>query len=92
MLRQHQVLELMAHERQYQDKTWPRDAETRVMYGYLSPHLVLLDTYIQKAKAEWTANAGELKSLRQVAKIAAIALRALEETEGSEELIEKGLR
>ena len=92
MLRQHQVVELMAKERQYQDKTWPRDARRRVMYGFLAPHLVLLRAYLGKAEAAWTSSKGNLAGLQQVGKIAAIALRALEETEGSEELIEKGLR
>ena len=92
MLRQYQVLELMAHERRYQDKTWPRDARRQVMYGFLAPHLVLLRVYLKKAEAAWTSSSGNLTGLQQVGKIAAIALRALEETEGSEKLLEEGRR
>ena len=92
MLRQHQVLELMAKERQYQDKTWPEDERRRISYRRLAHHLILLDVYVQKAKLQWATNEGDFTALQQVGKVAAIALRALEMTEGSEKLLEEGLR
>jgi len=42
-------------------------------------HLVMLDSYVVKAKMDWTDNAGVERPLHQIRKIAAIAVRCLEE-------------
>ena len=42
-------------------------------------YLVMLDTYLRKAKDEWTFNDGTEEARQEIRKIAAIALRCLEE-------------
>lgn len=98
MMSKFQAVELVLQERKYQDRTYSPD---QVMSSGLSrewrdkdvtPHLVLLDGYVKKAMAEWIVPGSNKASLKQIAKIAAIAIRALERCGGSEELLEEGLR
>jgi len=84
-----EVFAVIDKERVYQDTVWPRDAETAQMYTYLAPHLVLLEEYILKARTAWVTNGPEAPALKQIAKLAAIAIRALEETAGAKEATEE---
>jgi len=79
------VFTVIDKERQYQDTAWPRDAHAQAMYSNLAPHLVLLEEYIHRARTAWTNNGPEAQPLKVVAKLAAIAVRALEEVDGSAE-------
>lgn len=99
-----EAVEIVKKEREYQDILFDptqkldsgntrqqRDAE-------VLPHLVLIDSYVRDAMDCWTFShkrgyaSGSLPALQQIAKIAAIAVRALERVGFSEQLIEKGLR
>ena len=51
----------------------------------------LLDIYVDKAKADWNVKGDNRPALRQIAKIAAIAVRTLERANGAETILE-GLR
>lgn len=100
MLLRSDVFELINAERAYQDTTYSKDAvlssgATRGQRDLdVTPGLVLLDSYVRKAQDAWTdqKTGGSLKSLQQVAKIAAIAVRILERAGGSEALLNEGLR
>lgn len=100
MLTRQQVYELIDRERQHQDSTYDpnfiltsgltrqqRDRE-------VSPGILMLEGYARKATSAWidTKNGNNLPALQEVAKIAAIAVRVLERSGGSEELLTKGLR
>ena len=56
-------------------------------------NLMLLNVYSRKAADAWvdTEDGDNLPALRQVAKIAAIAVRILERAGGAEDLVTKGL-
>lgn len=103
-LNRQEVFQLINNERDYQDHTFDpnqvldsgltraqRDSE-------VLPHLVLLKSYIDDAMYCWTFShrrgyaSGSLPALQQVAKIAAIAVRAIERMPLSEQLLTKGLR
>lgn len=86
-------------ERRYQDSTYSPDEETvpgqtrRQRDIGVTPHILLLEEYVAKARAAWVNRKGDdLPALQQIAKVAAIAVRALERASGSEKLLEKGLR
>lgn len=82
-----QVFDVINTEREYQEALWPTHD------GHLnSEHsLMVLDGYIAKAKAAWLNSKDETPVVQQIAKIAAIATRALERINGSEVVL-KGLR
>ena len=90
---------VVSREREYQDKTYnpqqvlasglTREQRDKDVMG----HLVMLDTYVRKAQDAWTnGNGSSFESLRQIAKIAAIAVRAIERCADSERLVTEGLR
>lgn len=94
-----QIFQVIETERLYQDQTYSPDA---ALTGGLGPtrrqrdedvtsHLVLLDLYVEKAKNDWNVRGDNRPALRQIAKIAAIAVRALERARGAEAVLE-GLR
>jgi hypothetical protein len=58
----------------------------------VTSHLVLLDIYLNKAKNDWNVKGDNRPALKQIAKIGAIAVRALERAGGSEALLTEGLR
>lgn len=86
-LNRQQVFDVINTERESQDKVWP------IHSGHNSSEhsLVLLDGYIRKAKDTWLTAADETPVVQQIAKIVAIAVRALEYVDGSEAVL-KGLR
>jgi hypothetical protein len=97
VLTKHQVVNLILQEREYQDRKFRADEVLQSGISRLqrdqdvTPHLVLLDSYIRKAKDTWTNGGGSIESLKEIAKIAAIAFRALERVGGGTVLLQ-GLR
>ena len=103
-LTREQAFDIIAKERDYQDKTFDPNQKldsgnTRLQRdAEVLPHLVLLQSYVTEAMADWTFShkrgyaSGSLPALQQIAKIAAIAERALERVGFSEQLLSKGLR
>ncbi len=83
-----EVFAVIDKERVYQDTLWPRDEDAAKMYTYLAPHLLLLEEYVAKARTAWVTNGPEAPALKQIAKLAAIAVRALEEVSGAEEAVQ----
>jgi hypothetical protein len=92
------IYSLIDNERTYQDRTYNPDevltsgSTRRQRDNDVTSHLVLLDLYITKAKEDWNVKGDNRPALKQIAKIAAIAVRALERAGGSEALLEEGLR
>lgn len=94
-----EIYKVIDNERDYQDGFYKPDEK---LSGGLGPtrrerdkdvtsHLVLLDLYINKAKQDWNVKGDNRPALKQIAKIAAIAVRSLERASGSESILE-GLR
>ena len=74
------ALDLVRRERERQEELWPRDDHPLVeQYKFYAPHLILLKEYIDRAFAEWTGAREERDLERALVKIAAIAVRGLEE-------------
>lgn len=100
MLKRSEVFFLIETERAYQDGAF--DPSTVLSSGLtrmerdkdVTAGLLLLETYVRKAEAAWAnqKNGSNLKSLQQVAKIAALAVSILERAGGSELLLTNGLR
>lgn len=93
MTSRHEVYNLIETERLYQESTF---SPSEVLESGLTreqrdsdvmSHLVLLDQYVEKAKAAWVPKGSSLESLKQIAKIAAIAVRALENVPGTRKLV-----
>lgn len=93
-----QVYQIINTERDYQDKTYEpekvlQSGQTRQQRDLdVTAHLVLLDAYIEKAKAAWVTPGTNSPALKQIAKIAAIAVRALERAGAADVLLTEGLR
>lgn len=86
-LSREQVFDVINKERAYQESTWPsHDGHKNSEHS-----LLLLDGYVQKAKAAWLTSKNETSIVQQLAKIAAITVRALEHITGSEATLD-GLR
>lgn len=87
------IFEMIVRERTYQDTEWPRDEETALMYQFSAPHILLLEEYVSALRAMWKNSREEKDCVRMIAKIATIAVRALEEVERPDvNLLETGLR
>lgn len=93
-----QAFEIITKERDYQDRTYnPNEVlssgATRGQRDIdVTAHMVLLDLYIAKAKEAWNVKGDNLPALQQIAKIAAIATRAMERAGGADKLLTTGLR
>jgi hypothetical protein len=93
-----QAFQLISEERNYQDKTYTPDKTlesglTRLERDKeVTPHIVLLESYVEKAREAWVPGGGQKASLQQIAKVAAIAVRALERAAGADALLTEGLR
>jgi hypothetical protein len=93
-----QVYKIIDTERTYQDETYDpnevlQSGQTRGQRDLdVTAHLVLLDAYIGKAKDAWVVPGTNTPALQQIAKIAAIAVRALERAGGADVLLTEGLR
>lgn len=98
MLQREAIYSLIDTERNYQDQNYNPDevltsgATRRERDLDVTSHLVMLDLYLNKAKNDWNKKGDNGPALKQVAKIAAIAVRALERAGGSEVLVTEGLR
>lgn len=99
MMKREEVYHIVDVERHYQDREYDPDAKTssgltrRERDLDVAPGILMLGEYVAKAQAAWTGTKGtQTPALREVAKIAAIAVRILERAGGSEELLIKGLR
>lgn len=86
-------------ERAYQDGFYKPDEQLSNGLGPtrrerdrdVTSHLVLLDLYVTKAKEDWNVKGDNRPALKQIAKIAAIAVRALERAAGAD-CVKEGLR
>ena len=70
------VYKLIDEEREYQDDLG--DDRTDGHTHSVTDELILMQVYLQRALAEWANNPGDLYALVQVKKVAAIAVRCLE--------------
>ena len=98
-LTREEVYYLIDNERSYQDRTY--NPQQQVSSGLtreqrdkeVSPGILMLEAYARKASDAWVNTpVDNLPALRQVGKIAAIAVRILERAGESHQLLEKGLR
>jgi hypothetical protein len=98
MMTREQAIGIVNIERAYQDRTYNPNEElssgrTRADRDKdVTSHLVLLQIYVDKAMVDWNVAGDNRPSLKQIVKIAAIAVRALERAGGSEALLAEGLR
>ena len=67
------VYQVIDDERDYQDRLGPRADKT------VGDYLTLLDVYLQKAQTAWAMRPGTTPALVEIRKIAAIAVRCMEE-------------
>jgi hypothetical protein len=88
MLNRTQIGKIIDTEREYQEKVWPSHDGHR----YSEHCILLLEGYVAKARAEWLTSQDETAIVKQIAKIAAIAVRGLERIDGSEVLLTEPLR
>lgn len=93
-----QVFGIINTERDYQDVNYDpfeklSSGQTRCVRDMdVTAHLTLLDIYVNKAKEAWLAKGDNRPALKQIAKIAAIAVRSLERAGGADALLQEGLR
>lgn len=98
MISRTEVFAAIEKERAYQDQTYRPDetlssGQTRQTRDLdVTPHLVLLDLYIQRAKAAWNVKGTNEPALKEILKIAAIAVRAMERAGGSSVVLAAGAR
>ncbi len=72
-----QVYEAIDSERDYQDAL---GADRTDGFDHtVGEYLVMLDTYLRKAKDAWTMNAGNKAALEEIRKIAGISVRCMED-------------
>jgi hypothetical protein len=74
-----QVYALIDGERDYQDSLGPDRREPVEVPHSTGEYLVMLDTYLRKAKDAWTNTAGDRAALDQIRKIAGIAVHCMED-------------
>lgn len=93
-----QVYTIVDKEREYQDTTYPPTTTigsgvTRAQRDKeVVPHILLIESYAAKAREAWVYSGSNKGAIQQIAKIVAIAVRALEVVSGSEEAVSEGLR
>lgn len=99
MLSRGEVYNIINAERDYQDTTYNPDEVTssgltrRERDLEVAPGILMIDEYVDKARAAWVGTKGDsIPALQQVAKIAAIAVRILERAGESHRLLQTGLR
>jgi hypothetical protein len=100
VLTREEVFIIIDRERDFQDVEYNPTAvivpggPTREQRDLLpAAGILLLEEYVRKATTAWAGQKGsDFNSLRQVAKIAAIAVRILERAADSERLLTEGLR
>lgn len=70
------VFEIVKRERQYQDSLGSDRVDGHV--HSVGEELLLMNTYLRKATDAWSNNPGDFEALMQIRKIAAIAVRSME--------------
>lgn len=70
------VIKLIDEERDYQDSLGSNRTDGRI--HSVAEDLVLMEVYLQKSFAEWANNPGDYAALKQIKKVAALAIRCLE--------------
>ena len=75
------VFKVIEKEREYQDMNWSHLGHNPLVkqYQYAGPHILLIESYVNKARETWVKSQEEVDVLRIMAKIAAISFRSLEE-------------
>ena len=74
------VMDLVETERISQDKLWRTGRPNERQYAFSAPHILLLEQKISKLRSLWYESKSEdLKT--EFVKIAALAIRALEEVQ-----------
>ncbi len=71
-----EVYDLINEERDYQDSLGSDRTDGRT--HTVGEELVLMQVYLQRALAEWANNPGDLYALKEIRKVAALAVRCLE--------------
>jgi hypothetical protein len=75
-----EIFEAINTERDTQDVYWSHnEARRRSMYSTVPPHILLLEAQISKLRDDWYATPGGRGCFSRFIKVAAIAVRALEE-------------
>jgi hypothetical protein len=72
MIKREHVYLIIESERKYQDDNWPGTAS-------VGEHLVLMQTYLNQAMQKWTHTKGDESALEEIRKIAALAIRCMEQ-------------
>lgn len=75
-----QAIALILAERTEQDKLWRTGRPSEAQYKFAAPHLLLLEEKLAQARAAWYRSSKEVLETELI-KVAALALRALEEIE-----------
>ncbi len=70
------IFKLIDEERAYQDNLGSDRTDGR--HHSVAEELVLMDVYLRKAFEEWANNPGDDCALRQIIKVASLAVRCLE--------------
>lgn len=99
MLTREEVYKIIDREREYQDRSYApleklSSGLARNMRDLdVAPGILMIEGYTEKARKAWIdTQVDNLPALKQVAKIAAIAVRILERAGGTSELLKTGLR
>lgn len=71
-----EIYEKIEKERSYQEAAWPRTERRQQMYKFSAPHLLLLEEKVARMRSMWYN--GDITPAEFI-KVAAIAVRALEE-------------
>ncbi len=87
-MKREEVYQVIDGERDYQDSLG--SDRTEGFTHSVGDSLVLLDTYLRKAKDAWSLNAGNTAALHEIRKIAGIAVRCMEQNGAPERVIPAG--
>lgn len=106
MLTRSEIFDIIEKERLFQDTNYKPDEKlssgatrrerdldvaSHLVLLDVTLHLVLLSIYLRKAEEAWNVKGDNKPALQQIAKMAAIAVRALEQA-GASEALKQGLR
>lgn len=74
-----EVFEAINNERIAQDSVWRRGDDMKTQYRFAAPHIILLEEQVSKLRSKWYGERDESSLRERIIKVAAIAIRALEE-------------
>lgn len=66
-------------EREQQDAAWRTGRPVEDQYRFAAPHVLLLEEQVAKLRSNWYGTADESSLRDRLIKVAAIAVRAIEE-------------